>query len=58
MSPYNPLRGERVKPKKSFLAWLIMFRALWTQKKALQIGKGDEKWAKFGEEEDDIHKFL
>ena len=40
--------GDFVKPKKACLTWLIMFRALWTQKKALQIGKGDGKCAKCG----------
>ena len=52
------LWSKYVEPKKACLAWLIMYRAIWTQKKALQFGIGNGKCARCGLEEDDIHIFL
>ena len=47
-----------MEPKKACLTWLIMYRAIWTQKKALQFGIRDGKCARCGLEKDDIHIFL
>ena len=47
-----------MEPKKACLTWLIMYRAIWTQKKAFQFGIGNGKCARCGLEEDDIHIFL
>ena len=50
--------SKYVEPKKACLAWLIMYRAIWTQKKAKQLGIGDGKCARCGLKEEDIHIFL
>ncbi|MCO5572277.1 hypothetical protein L7F22_026030 [Adiantum nelumboides] len=53
------LWGKYVEPKKACLTWLVMYRAIWTQKKAKHLlGKGDGKCGRCGLEEDDIHIFL
>ena len=54
----SALWSKSVEPKKACLAWLVMYRAIWTQKKAMQYGIGDGKCARCGLEEDDIHIFL
>ena len=47
-----------IEPKKSCLAWFIMYIAIWTQMKARHIGKGDGKCARCGQEEGNIHILL
>ncbi|MCO5581007.1 hypothetical protein L7F22_034883 [Adiantum nelumboides] len=56
---FSELWGKYVEPKKACLTWLVMYRAIWTQKKAKHLlGKGDGKCGRCGLEEDDIHIFL
>ena len=52
------LRSKNIEPKKSCLVWLIAYRAIWTNKKALKVNKGNGLCMRCKKEEDDIHIFF
>ena len=52
------LWSKYIEPKKSCLAWLIAFRAIWTNKKALKFHKGNGLCQSCNKVEDDIHIFF
>ena len=53
-SLWNPF----IEPKKACLTWLITYRAIWTNKKALKIHKGNGQCVRCSQEEDDLHIFF
>ena len=57
-SVLQSLWSKNIEPKKSCLAWLITYRAVWTNKKALKVNKGNGLCQRCKTEEDDIHIFF
>ena len=51
------LWSNNVEPKKATLAWFVAYRAIWTNKKALRINKGNGLCQRCNHEEDNIHIF-
>ena len=57
-NPLQALWQRNIEPKKATLAWLIAFRAIWTNQKALKINNGNGLCTRCNLEEDDIHIFF
>lgn len=54
----NNLWSPHIDPKKSCLAWLLAYRALWTQVKAAKFNVASSQCSRCGLPEDDLHIFL